>query len=127
VRQPRASVRRAARVTFRNRRGRDVDVPSFNATDAKNAFGRVLETALLEGAVAITKHDVPKAVLLSWDEFEALSSTRSGQLATLTSEFDALLAHMQTGRARKGMQGAFDAPPARLGRAAVAAAVRRRG
>jgi prevent-host-death family protein len=116
---------RAARVTFRNRRGQDLRLPSFNATDAKNAFGRVLETALREGAVAITKHDDPKAVLLSWDEFEALATARSGQLAALTSEFDALLERMQTARARKGMQAAFDASPAQLGRAAATAAGRR--
>ena len=116
---------RAARLTFRNRRGQDLRVPSFNANEVKNAFGRVLETALREGAVAITKHDEPKAVLLSWDEFQALASARSDQLATLTSEFDALLARMQTARARKAMQAAFEATPAQLGRTAVAAVSRR--
>ena len=123
----RARVRSGAgRVTFRNRRGEDREVVSFNATDAKNAFGRVLETALRDGAIVITKHEDPKAVLLSWDEFEALASARSGQLAALTSEFDGLLARMQTPAVRKGMRAAFDATPARMGRAAVAAA-RKRG
>ena len=46
--------------------------------------------------------------------------------ATLTSEFDGLLARMQTPAVRKGMRAAFDATPARMGRAAVAAA-RKRG
>lgn len=118
--------RRTARVTFRNRRGEDLDLPAFKATEAKNAFGRLLETALRKGAIVITKHEDPKAVLLSWEEFEALASARSGQLAALTTEFDAALERMQAPRARKAMRDAFAAPPGQLGRAAVAAA-RRRG
>ena len=55
------------------------------------------------------------------------AAVRTDQLAALTSEFDALLARMQTARAREGMQAAFDAPSAQLGKTAVAAAVRRRG
>ena len=30
------------------------------ASEAKNQFGQVLETALRDGAVVITKHDTPK-------------------------------------------------------------------
>ena len=47
-------------------------------------------------------------------------------LETLSGEFDALLARMQTPRARAGMTAAFNASPAQLGKAAVAAA-RKRG
>ncbi len=126
--EARGSLRsRAASVAFRNRRGQDRHVSSVKATEAKNTFGRVLETALREGAVAITKHDTPKAVLLSWDEFKELAGVRSDHLAALADEFDALLARMQRARDRKAMRAAFDAAPAQLGRAAVAAARRRRG
>jgi putative transcriptional regulator len=38
------------------------------------------------------------------------------------AEFDALLARMQTLKARKGMKAAFNASPSKLGRAAVKAA-----
>jgi prevent-host-death family protein len=113
-------------LTYRNRRGEELRVASFNATQVKNAFGRVLDTALRRGAVVITKHDDPKAVLLSWDEFEALTSARSRQLEALTGEFDAMLERMQTARARRAMQSAFAAAPSELGRAAVAA-TRKRG
>lgn len=116
----------AGQVTFRNRKGRDLRLPSFKATDAKNAFGRMLETALREGGIVITKHDDPKAVLLSWDEFEALASAPSNQLTALAGEFDSLLARMQTPRAHKGMKRAFDSTPGELGKAAIAAS-RRRG
>jgi hypothetical protein len=40
---------------------------------------------------------------------------------TLRQEFDALLARMQTSRARRGMKAAFAASGKRMGKAAVAA------
>lgn len=99
---------------------------SITATVAKNEFGRVLETVMHGGVVVITKHDAPKAVLISIDEFNALSRASETQLDTLSHQFDALLDRMQTPKARRGMKAAFDASPAQLGKAAVAAA-RRRG
>jgi antitoxin Phd len=118
--------RRTPLAAFRNRRGERVDAPSFTATNAKKDFGRVLEMVNQGGVVVITKHDSPKAVLLSVDEFNALAQATEHNLDTLTSEFDALLARMQTPKARAGMKAAFEASPKQLGRAAVAAA-RKRG
>ena len=45
---------------------------SFTATEAKNEFGRLLEKAILGDVVVITRHDAPKAVLISIEEFNAL-------------------------------------------------------
>jgi antitoxin Phd len=98
----------------------------ISATVAKNEFGRVLERVIQGGAVVITKHDTPKAVLISIDEFEVLSRANETKLAALTGEFDALLARMQAPGGRARMQAAFDASPKKLGKAAVAAA-RKRG
>jgi prevent-host-death family protein len=111
---------------FRNRRGEAVEASSVTATDAKKQFGRVLEMVLRGGAVVITKHDAPKAILLSVDEFNALTRTTDNKLDSLTADFDAMLVRMQTPRARSGMQAAFGASPRALGRAAVTAA-RKRG
>jgi antitoxin Phd len=111
---------------FRNRRGEQVETASVTATDAKKQFGRVLELVLRGGAVVITKHDAPKAILLSMDEFNALTRATESSLDHLSAEFDAMLARMQTPKARAGMKAAFGAPPRELGRAAVAAA-RKRG
>ena len=111
---------------FRNRRGEPVEASSVTATDAKKQFGRVLEMVLRGGAVVITKHDAPKAILLSMDEFNALTRTTETRLDSLSADFDAMLARMQTPRARSGMQAAFGASPKALGRAAVTAA-RKRG
>lgn len=108
-----------SRVSSRPRR-------SYTATEAKNQFGRVLDEVLQGATVVITKHDAPKAVLISVDEFNALKQAPQAKLNTLSAEFDELLSRMQTATARAGMERAFDASPARLGKAAVAMA-RKRG
>ena len=51
-------------VPFRNRDGKLVDVPMVAASRLKNEFGTVFEQAALSGAVVITKHNTPRAVLL---------------------------------------------------------------
>jgi prevent-host-death family protein len=109
-------------LSFRNSDGDLVDVPSVPATRFKNEFGAIFEQAALGGAVAITKHNTPKAVLLSYAEFQALTRSSSPVLDELDEEFDALLAGMQTPAAKAGMAAAFDASPEELGRASVKAA-----
>jgi antitoxin Phd len=99
---------------------------SFTATQAKNEFGHLLEKAMRGDIVVITKHDTPKAVLLSMDEFIALSGSHESKMNTLSAEFDSMLARMQGPSARNAMDAAFHAKPKDLGRAAVNAA-RRRG
>jgi len=121
-----ASKGRVRLAAFRNRRGERVEAASVTATNAKKEFGRVLETVMQGGMVVITKHDAPKAVLISVDEFDALAQASQAKLDTLSKQFDALLARMQTPKARAGMKAAFDASPKQLGRAALAVA-RRRG
>lgn len=109
-------------LTFRNSRGELVDVPAVAATRLKNEFGTVLDQAVRGGAVAITRHDIPRAVLVAYEEFQALVQDRAPSLSDLAAEYDVLLSRMQTRGARKGMADAFDAGPAELGRAAVKAA-----
>ena len=94
----------------------------MTASEAKSEFGRVLEMAIQGGAVVITKHDAPKAVLISVENFNALSGAAETKLDNLNREFDALLARMQTPTARRGMKTAFAAVGKQLGKAAVAAA-----
>jgi antitoxin Phd len=96
----------------------------FTATQAKNKFGSILETVLRGGTVMITKHAAPKAVLISIGEFNRLSLATKSALDALSEEFDAMLARMQTPKARSAMRAAFKASPTELGRAAVGAAVK---
>lgn len=107
--------------TFRNSRGEALTPSSVSASEAKSEFGRVLEMAMQGGAVVITKHDAPKAVLISVENFNALAGAAQTKLETLGREFDELLARMQTSKARRGMKAAFAASGKRLGKAAVAA------
>lgn len=113
-------------LTFRNSHGELVELPAVAATQLKNEFGAVLEQAVRGGAIAITRHDTPKAVLISYEEFQALVKDRAPSLNDLSAEYDVLLSRMQTPAARKGMADAFNAAPAELGRAAVKAARKRR-
>lgn len=108
--------------TFRNSRGEALKPATVTASEAKSEFGRVLEMAIQGEAVVITKHDAPKAVLISVESFNALSGAAETKLDTLSQEFDALLARMQTAEARGRMKAAFAASGKRLGKAAVAAA-----
>jgi prevent-host-death family protein len=109
---------------IRNRRG---EPPAqISATDAKNKLGEVLDSVAQDGMVLITKHETPRAVLLSMDEYHALSRQTESRLDALSGEFDQLLAQMQTPVTRARMKAAFNASPTQLGKAAVAAA-RKRG
>nr|WP_256251160.1 type II toxin-antitoxin system prevent-host-death family antitoxin [Mycobacterium malmoense] len=109
-------------VTFRNRDGKLVDAPTVTASRLRNEFGTVFEQAALGGAVVITKHDTPRAVLLSYAEFVALVESATPALDDLGERFDELLATMQTPKAKAGVAAAFDATPEELGAAAVKAA-----
>ena len=103
------------------------DTPlTVTATEAKTRFGPLLDAAIRGGAVVITKHDTPKAVLLSMAEFEALGGSRPPDLKALSDEFNGLLARLQTPGNRRALKSAFDATPRELGRLA-AANPRRRG
>ena len=108
---------------IRNRRG---EAPAkISATEAKNNLGEVLDRVMQGGMVLITKHETPKAVLLSMEEYGALSSAAHTKLDALNGEFDALLERMQTDKARAGTKAAFAASPKQLGKAAVAVARKR--
>ncbi|HLK68819.1 MAG TPA: type II toxin-antitoxin system prevent-host-death family antitoxin [Bryobacteraceae bacterium] len=112
--------------TFRPQSVNRPAATSISATDAKNEFGRLLEKVIQGGTVVITKHDAPKAVLISVDEFDSLVHANQDKLDALSDEFDALLTRMQAPAARSAMQTAFGASPKQLGRAALAAS-RKRG
>ena len=111
------------RRAIETRRGTALTV---TATEAKTRFGPLLESAIEGHAVVITKHDAPKAVLLSMAEYDALLHSRPSALNTLTDEFDTLLERMQSAPGKQALKAAFGATPAELGRSAVSNARRRR-
>ena len=58
------------------------EILHISATDAKNEFGSLLERVIQGAAVVITKRDAPKAVLISIDEFDALSRAPARRSST---------------------------------------------
>lgn len=105
----------AGAVRIRSRRGEIIDAPQYTASEAKHKFGQLLDTALREGPVTIIRQRKPTAVLISIDEFRALTQAEDRALATLSAEFDRRYAAMQAPGAVRAMQRAFDTPPAQLG------------
>lgn len=95
---------------------------SVPATSAKNGFASVLDTAVQDGAVVITKHDAPKAVLVSIDRMSELLARHEPNLKALTQEFDEMVARMRTTKARAAARSLFTAAPGAFGEAAVAGA-----
>ena len=98
-------------LTFRNQTGDVVDVPSVPSTHAQNQFRSVLDSVLKSGAVAITRHATPEAVLVSAELFAALVAGQKSKLESLTVEFDGLVASMQKPGFAKGMKAAFNGVP----------------
>lgn len=107
---------------MRDERGRAVE--TITATAAKNAFGKVLDTALARGVVAITKREKVRAVVLSVEAYDALRRSSARLLTDLESEFDALVTAMQAPAARAAGDALFAARSPALGRAARKAAVK---
>jgi antitoxin Phd len=108
-------------LTFRNQQGDLIDLTTVPASEIKVRFGALLDSVVHGAPVAISKHDEPKAVLLSIDEFRALAALRQSSLDVMTAEFDGLLESMQTKQAKTGIAAAFTYSPKQLGAAAVAA------
>ena len=91
----------------------------MTATKVKNQMGQVLDRVIQGETVLITRHEIPKAAVISMAEFEKLSRLQEEGLGALSRKYDAMLARMQTPAARRGMKAAFDASPKQLGKAAV--------
>ena len=102
------------------------DPVTVTATEAQNEFGRVLEHAIRDEVVVITRHNVARAVLISVERYRDLASTESTMLNTLTDEFDTMLERMQTPVVRAATQRGFNATPKAMGDAAVRLAARKR-
>jgi prevent-host-death family protein len=125
----RARARRNSKRTQRATSSVDAPSPSavyMPASRAKNEFATVLEEVLRGREVVITKHKAPKAVVVSMERFNALTTAATPNLGALTASFDSRLARMQTSDARTNMRNAFNASPAELAQAAVNAARSRR-
>ncbi|MEX1009718.1 MAG: type II toxin-antitoxin system Phd/YefM family antitoxin, partial [Chthoniobacterales bacterium] len=59
------------------------EMPTISATELKNATADVFEQVTARRAVAVTRHEKPRAVLLSIEQYEALTGERPDWLEDL--------------------------------------------
>ena len=98
------------------------ELPTITATELKNATADVFEQVAAKQAVAITRHEKPRAVLLSVEQYEALTGQRPDWLEQLHEEYCGMLDRMQGPEQRAAAERAFNATPQELGEAALRAA-----
>jgi prevent-host-death family protein len=99
------------------------ELPTITATELKNATADVFDQVAAKQAVAITRHEKPRAVLLSVEQYEALTGQQNPDwLEKLHEEYRGLLDRMQGPEQRAAAERAFNATPEELGEAAVWAA-----
>lgn len=101
------------------------ELPVVTATELKNSTADVIDQLGARRAVAITRHDKPRAVLLSIAEYEALTRQEPDYMAGLMEKYRGMLDRMQGPEQRAAAERAFNATPEELGTAAVWAAQQR--
>lgn len=103
-------------------------MPVVTATQLKSATADVFDLVLREGAVALHRHDKPRGVLLSMEQYEALTNRppdpQPDWLADLTLQCQAMVDEMQSPEQKAAAQRLFEATPEELGEAAVRGAQR---
>ncbi len=100
------------------------ELPTVSATMLKNSISDVFDQVHSSGAVAITRHDKPRAVLLSVEDYEGLKAAFEEPLQKVREHYDRMFERMQTAEQAAGAERAFYASPEDMGRAAVEAAIR---
>ena len=98
------------------------ELPTITATELKNATADVFEQVAAKQAIAITRHEKPRAILLSVEQYEALAGHRPEWLEKLHEEYRGMLDRMQGPEQRAGAEKLFRATPEELGQAALWAA-----
>ena len=98
------------------------ELPTITATELKNATADVFEQVAAKQAIAITRHEKPRAILLSVEQYEALTGHQPEWLEKLHEEYRGMLERMQGPEQRAGAEKLFRATPEELGQAALWAA-----
>ncbi|MEO7414805.1 MAG: type II toxin-antitoxin system Phd/YefM family antitoxin [Opitutaceae bacterium] len=92
----------------------------ISASDLKNKFSEVARLAARE-PLAVTRHNRREYVILTAGQYEELQQSRRAPLASLTAEFDQLVARMNTPKAKRATAALFSASSKALGQAALKA------
>ena len=97
-------------------------VESFTITEFKERAREVIDLIADHKAIAILRHKMPDAVLISAGDYVEFMKLRLERLDFLSQRYDEMVARMQTPAAIAGVDALFGATPEDLGRAAIAAA-----
>lgn len=101
------------------------ELPSVTATELKNKTADILDRVAVDHAVAIRRHDKPRAVLISMEQYDALTSGGDPLwLEELKVKYHKMLDDMQSPEQKTAAERAFNATPEELGEAAVRGAQR---
>jgi prevent-host-death family protein len=99
-------------------------VESFTITEFKERAREVIDLVADHKAIAILRHKVPDAVLISAGDYVEYMKLRRERLNFLSQRYDEMVARMQAPASAAGVDALFNATPEELGRAAVSAAKR---
>lgn len=97
------------------------ELPTVTATTLKNSIADVFDQVAAVGAVAITRHDKPRVVMLSVEAYEKLQAPSFPGLDSIRAEYDEMFQQMQEPGQREAMGRLFDATSEELGEAALKA------
>ena len=99
-------------------------ITAFTVTELKERAREVIDLVAERKAIAILRHRVADAVLISAADYIEFVKLKRERLNFLTERYDELVARMQTPESAAGADALFSATSEDLGRAAVAAAKR---
>ena len=94
------------------------DLSEVTASVLKNKFSEVARLAS-SGPLAVSRHNRREFVILTAGQYEELQQSRRAPLASLTAEFDQMVARMNTSTGKRAAASVFSARPKALGKAAV--------
>ena len=101
------------------------ELPTVTATELKHSTADVLDQVAAGKAVAITRHDKARAILISVEQYRELTTGDGDWLAELHEEYRGMLDRMQEPEQKAAALRLFTATPEELGAAAVRGAQRR--
>lgn len=95
------------------------ELPTVTSTVLKNATADVFDQVAAAGAVAITRHDRPRAVLMTYENYQRLVEPEVPGLDRLREEYQEFFERMQEPAQKEAAKRLFEATPEELGAAAV--------
>ena len=99
-------------------------ITAVTVTELKERAREVIDLVAERNAIAILRHKVADAVLISASDYVEFMKLKRERLDFLTQRYDEMMVRMQTAQSAAGVDALFDATSEALGLAAVAAAHR---